>query len=274
MELGFLTEYSKERMEFAGKEGFDGIALSDGGPGAEFDVVSITEDKIREIREIADRNHIVITAVAYYTSHIEEAQIQRFRSTIQVAAKLGAKVAATLANGAPDVKPEENFPVVKQVFSEYVKLAEDVGLKIGLENSYQMGRYPENIAFNPLWWGRLFDAVPSEALGLEFDPSHLVATQIDYMKALRESGSRIVHFHAKDTEINREVLGRNGIYGGGWRRYRIPGWGDIDWKRIFSALVDIGYDYAMVIEHEDPIFTGERYDEGLRRGLKFLGQFV
>ena len=83
-----------------------------------------------------------------------------------------------------------------------------------------------------------------------------------------------MHFHAKDMEINREALGRNGIYGGGWRRYRIPGWGDIDWKRIFSALVDIGYDYAMVIEHEDPIFTGERHDEGLRRGLKYLRQFV
>lgn len=212
--------------------------------------------------------------LAYYTKHTEKAEIERFRSTIQVAAKLGARVAATLANGAPDVKPEENFPAVKKVFSEYVKLAEDVGVKIGLENSYQMARYPENIAFNPVWWGKLFDAVPSEALGLEFDPSHLVATEIDYLKALKDFGSKIVHFHAKDTEIDNDTLRNCGIYGGGWRRYRIPGWGDINWQKIFSLLVDIGYDYAMVIEHEDPVFVGQRYDEGLRRGLKFLRQFV
>ncbi|HID96559.1 MAG TPA: hypothetical protein EYP53_10975 [Candidatus Latescibacteria bacterium] len=115
MKLGFSTEYSQERMEFAGKEGFDCISLADGGPGAEFDVMSITEDKIKEIKEIADRNNIAITAVAYYTHHTEEERIERFRRTIQV----GAKVAATLANGAPDVKPEENFPVVRKVFSEY-----------------------------------------------------------------------------------------------------------------------------------------------------------
>ena len=109
---------------------------------------------------------------------------------------------------------------------------------------------------------------------MEFDPSHLVVTGIDYLKALRDFGSKIVHFHAKDTEIDRETLGNCGIYGKGWWRFRIPGWGDINWQKIFSLLLDIGYDYAMVIEHEDPVFTGERNDEGLRRGLKVLRQFV
>jgi len=130
MKLGFLTGYSRERIEFARREGFDCVSLVDGGPGAEFDVVSIAEDKIKEIREIADRNHIAITAVAYYTHHIEEAQIQRFRSTIQVAAKLGAKVAATFAGGAPNLKPEENFPRFKEVFSEYTRWQRTWGLKL------------------------------------------------------------------------------------------------------------------------------------------------
>jgi len=274
MKLGFLTGYSRERIEFARREGFDCVSLVDGGPGAEFDVVSIAEDKIKEIREIADRNHIAITAVAYYTHHIEEAQIQRFRSTIQVAAKLGAKVAATFAGGAPNLKPEENFPRFKEVFSEYTRLAEDVGVKIALENCPCMARYPENIAFNPVWWERIFDAIPSEALGLEFDPSHLVVTGIDYLKALKDFGSKIFHFHAKDAEIDREALRNCGIYGEGWWRFRIPGLGDINWRKIFSVLLDVGYDYAMVIEHEDPVFRGERYDEGLRRGLRYLRQLV
>jgi len=97
-------------------------------------VYNIPQGQIEEIKEVADRNHIAITAVAYYTHHIEEAQIERFRSTIQVAAKLSAKVAATLAGGAPNLKPEENFPTFKEVFSECTRLAEDVGVKIALEN--------------------------------------------------------------------------------------------------------------------------------------------
>jgi sugar phosphate isomerase/epimerase len=90
--------------------------------------------------------------------------------------------------------------------------------------------------------------------------------------------------HAKDTEIMKDKLDKYGIIGrqidnssgwnAGWWRYRIPGWGQIDWKEIFKALNDIKYDRSMVIEHEDPVFGGKRTDEGLKLGLRYLRQFM
>ena len=86
--------------------------------------------------------------------------------------------------------------------------------------------------------------------------------------------SRVYAVHAKDTEILEEQLGYKGIFGQGWWRYRIPGWGMIDWKLIFCALNDVGYNDSIVIEHEDPVFGEERTDEGLKLGLKFLRNFM
>ena len=59
-----------------------------------------------------------------------------------------------------------------------------------------------NLAHNPELWDLLFDAVPSPALGLSFDPSHLVWLHIPNIPdVIRAYGSRIYHFDGKDTEI-------------------------------------------------------------------------
>jgi sugar phosphate isomerase/epimerase len=120
----------------------------------------------------------------------------------------------------------------------------------------------------------MFEAVPSDALGLEFDPSHLVWQQIDYLDALYHFRDRIYHVHAKDTEIVPSVLAKVGIFGSGWWRYRIPGLGIVDWSAFLSALYEIGYDGGVAIEHEDPVFTGERFEMGLVLGYNTLAPLI
>jgi len=121
----------------------------------------------------------------------------------------------------------------------------------------------------------MFKVIPSKALGLEFDPSHLVFQFIDYLDAARKFGSRIYHTHCKDTEILYDRLGYVGYTGEGWWRFRMPGLGDVDWKRLITTLQDVGYDYVLSIEHEDPLYHGE---EGFRKGLvvarRHLAQFL
>jgi sugar phosphate isomerase/epimerase len=115
----------------------------------------------------------------------------------------------------------------------------------------------------------MFSAVPSKALGLEFDPSHLHWQGIDYIRALYEFKDRIYHVHAKDTEMLPERRYRGGI-NGDYFRFRIPGYGEITWPRLISALDEIGYSGDIAIEHEDPVYWNERFDEGLDRGWQVL----
>jgi len=150
------------------------------------------------------------------------------------------------------------------------KKATDRGVQVAIENCPHGGH---NIANSPTMWQRMFDAVPSEAIGLQYDPSHLVWQGIDPIAPIHEFASRIYAFHAKDTQLDNEILKREGILGSGWWRYRVPGYGQIDWQRIFGALADIGYKGDVVIEHEDPVFENELFEQGLRLGLRHLRKF-
>jgi sugar phosphate isomerase/epimerase len=93
---------------------------------------------------------------------------------------------------------------------------------------------------------------------------------VDYVRVIHQFADRMVFMHAKDTEVMKERLGQVSIYGDGWWRYRMPGMGQVNWEAIAQALAEIGYWAGMVIEHEDPVFEGERFEEGLSLGLRFL----
>ena len=118
-------------------------------------------------------------------------------------------------------------------------------------------------------------------IGINFDPANIVIMGIDPVIFVQELGDRIYHAHAKDGEVVEHNVRRSGLQAQGkWDRidrgfrFRIPGWGDVDWKKVFIALNDIGFDKDVIIEHEDPVFGGDRTEEGLTRGLRFLKGFM
>jgi len=130
---------------------------------------------------------------------------------------------------------------------------------------------------SPATWDAWFEAVPSDALGIEFDPSHLAWQGIDYLRALREYRARVYHVHAKDSEPLPENRYRYGVNGPTYR-FRIPGYGEINWTAFITALNELGYDGGVAIEHEDDIYGwhtgGELYDEGLVRGWQTLDPLI
>ena len=96
---------------------------------------------------------------------------------------------------------------------------------------------------------------------------------MDPYKPIVDFKEKIVHIHAKDTEILSEVLNEKGILTDfSWWRHRLPGWGALDWRRIFSLLMEIDYQGVVSIEHEDPLFTGtkEKVTEGLSMAKQHL----
>jgi sugar phosphate isomerase/epimerase len=142
--------------------------------------------------------------------------------------------------------------------------------------------HPGFVVYNPATLLRLREAC-GETVGANFDPSHLFWQGIDIETAIAELGraGAIYHVHAKDTGINQQNTARNGVLDTtpldkvdrrSWV-FRTVGYGhgELDWKRIFTALRLVGYEGAISIEHEDALFS---VDEGFHKCVEFLRQVM
>jgi sugar phosphate isomerase/epimerase len=271
-EVRLSDGYSEERVKFAKAAGFTCLELT-AGEGGPLDPRT-NSDNLSRIKDVLGENGIAVSAIAAYQNHLEPGKepqrAEFFRAVLEMAPKLGCNVVATMsgavsanAYGAGDLS--KSLDTFETVFSENARVAEANGVKIAFEN------WPgsPNCAYSPANWDALFNAVPSEALGLEYDPSHLARLMIDYIKPIKRFGSRIHHVHAKDTTMKTDVLNEVGYNGDGWWHYSIPGEGVVDWSAFFNELRDIGYNGDVDIEHEDPNYLDDKFDEGLHLGYKF-----
>jgi sugar phosphate isomerase/epimerase len=168
------------------------------------------------------------------------------------------------------------------VWKPLVQFAEDHGRRIGIENCpmlFTKDEWPggKNLAHSPAIWRRMFEDIPSESFGLNFDPSHLVWQQIDYVGPLYEFRDRIFHVHAKDAKVDKAKLNDVGILATPlrWHFPKLPGLGDVEWGKFLSALTDIGYRGPVCIEVEDRAFEPEldRRKAALRLSRNYLSQY-
>lgn len=241
------------------------------------DLAAIVRDGPDAVRRILDAHDVEIVSLAPMLNlltpdaELQERRIAAFRQTIDAAVVLGVNRVVTYAGsafgmffyGLPAVGPHhplnhvlENVARFATVYTPLAAYAEERGVRIGFETAARGGG-EGNLAHNPELWDMLFDAVPSPALGLSFDPSHLIWLHIpDIPGIIRQYGARIHHFDGKDCEIMPERLARQGILGNNWWRYRLPGLGMVDWRMVLSALKETGYDGPIAIENEDPLFLG------------------
>jgi sugar phosphate isomerase/epimerase len=146
------------------------------------------------------------------------------------------------------------------------------GIRLGFE------MHPGFVVHNPRTLLRLRDAC-GESVGANLDPSHLFWQGIDVEHAIDELGraGAIFHTHAKDTALHPRNAPLNGVLdtvpmGRVTERawiFRTVGYGhgELDWRRILTALRMAGYDDVLSIEHEDALLS---IDEGFRRGVAFL----
>jgi sugar phosphate isomerase/epimerase len=118
----------------------------------------------------------------------------------------------------------------------------------------------------------LLDGNPS--WGFNLDPANLLLAGVDPALFVQELGARVKHVHAKDGELVAHNAARSGLLAHGpWHRpergfrFRIPGWGDVPWKRLISTLALAGYDGYLAIENEDPVFEPH---EGLAKAVREL----
>ena len=110
--------------------------------------------------------------------------------------------------------------------------------------------------------------------GFNLDPANLMLAGVDPVLFVQELGWRILHVHAKDGELVAHNARRSGLLAhGAWDRkdrgfrFRVPGWGDVPWKRLISELQLADYKGYLAIENEDPIFHPL---DGLRKAVAEL----
>jgi sugar phosphate isomerase/epimerase len=225
-----------------------------------------------------ERTGLEISSLAYYPNNLhrdegarEEANTH-LKKVVDAATALGVPIVGTFVGRDKDRSLGENFDVFREVWPPLVEYAGERGITIAIENCpmiFSSDEWPggNNLAYAPTIWDEMFSIVPSENFGLNLDPSHLVWLQIDYERVVRDYASRIVHVHAKDLEIDRDGLYRNGTLssGIGWQVPRLPGLGEVRWNRFIAALYRAGYDYVVSIEHEDRRFEGT--EELVKRGF-------
>ena len=274
MFVGLLTaplrDWSfKKVVEWASKNGFKGLEVPVSPSSSQLDIDRVLNGGADEIKRLLAENNIKITGLAFYSIKIlEDPEDQKFlKRMIEAASALGVDVVCTFSGRPMDGKDREktlreDFP---EVFGPIVDEAKDHGVKIALENWFGTNLQGLN------HFQAVVDALPSDNLGFNFDPSHLFWQQIDYIEAVHRFGDRIFHTHAKDTEILPFRLREVGVLGSEWWRYRIPGWGGINWRSYITALREVGYDYVLSIEHEDRFFGPE---EGFIKGKEYLERLI
>jgi len=108
-----------------------------------------------------------------------------------------------------------------------------------------------------------------------YDPSHFVLQCLDYVQYIDHYHERIKAFHVKDAEFNS--TGKQGTFGGyqNWAdragRYRSPGDGQVDFKRIFSKLTQYDFKGWAVMEWECCI---KHPEDGAREGAAFIKDHI
>jgi sugar phosphate isomerase/epimerase len=279
MKLGFLTDKIQD-IPKARRLGFQAIELNSAALG-QAGTGPLDRAKTNEAAKLAADEGIAITALAYYdvawAPPAPDQFTAAFERVFDAAEILGVSVVAAMSGFNPELKFEENLNLWTERFAPVAEIAESRNLRIAFENWMGFGgplpHKPCNFGGCPGVWEEWFKRVPSKALGIEFDPSHLYWQGIDHIRALKEFKDRVYHVHAKDTEMLPAEIYRWGANGRTYR-FRVPGYGEIDWTQFVAALDEIGYSGGLAIEHEDPIYSGDRFDEGLARGWQVLNSLI
>ena len=120
----------------------------------------------------------------------------------------------------------------------------------------------------------MFEEIPSDHFGLNYDPSHMIWQQMDYLRPIQEFSSKLFHVHAKDVRVDKFRLDEVGILATPLQYHvpKLPGLGDVDWGLFFSVLSDVGYSGPVCIEVEDRAYEGSQASR--KNGLIQSGRYL
>jgi len=302
MKLGFVSAILAEQslddvLAFAATEGFDCVELMCWPVGkaerkfagvTHVDVTRFSRAQADDVRGQCDSYGIEISGLGYYPNPLDpnpevaQVAVGHIKKVIKATPLLGLTQVNTFVGRDWRTSVDENWPRFLKTWKPLVALAEDNGVRIGIENCpmfFTKDEWPggKNLFTTPAIWQRAFNDIPSDSFGLNYDPSHFILQQMDPLLPLKEFESKLFHVHAKDVRIRRDRLNQVGIFANPleWHQPRIPGYGDLDWSKFMAALMDTAYRGPVCIEVEDDTFgkTLEGREWALRTARNVLMPF-
>lgn len=302
--VAFGSMQFEEALDYVKSVGVEAVEIGTGNyPGnahCDPDKLLASEDERKKLLKAVESRGLVISALSCHGNPLHpdkefaKANHEIHRKTVELAQKLGVERVINFS-GCPGDSPNAKYPnwvtcawppdfaeivkwqweeVVIPYWKEEAKFAKDHGVKICFE------MHPGFVVYNPETLLKLRDAC-GDALGANFDPSHLFWQGIDPVYAIRKLGDAIYHVHAKDCKIDPINTQTNGVLD--TKRYtdeinrswifRTIGYGHDaqTWKDLVSNLRLVGYDWVLSIEHEDSLMS---QNEGFEKAVAFLKDVV
>lgn len=253
------------------------------------DIAQPNAQNLARIQQVVAETGVAISGLGYYPNclapDLEEARnsVEHLCGLIRAAAEFGIDKVNTFIGRDYTLSVDDNWPRMLETWKPIVGLAEELGIRIGIENCpmlFSKDEWPggKNLATSPAIWSRLFEDLGSSSLGLNYDPSHMVWQQMDYLKPIRDFADRIFHAHAKDVRLDQHRLDQVGILAHPLEYHtpKLPGLGEVQWGKFFSTLQDAGYDGPVCVEVEDRAYEGSLEDRvaSLQQSHRYLRNFI
>jgi sugar phosphate isomerase/epimerase len=249
-----------------------------------------------EVNAALDGSGAIVSSLGIFGNPLESEAgdletLRGWEACIDNASLFGCDIVAGFTGRLRNKPIDESIPRFTKVFGDLAKRAEDKGVRIAFENcdmggTWQTGDY--NIAHNPTAWEMMFNAVPSDALGLEWEPCHQMVSLIDPMPQLRKWIGKVYHVHGKDATVHWDVVREFGVHSSvhedvalehgvqtvpPFAYHRTPGFGDSNWTDVISDLRKGGYKGCIDIEGwHDPVYHGDLEMTGQVHSLNYLKQ--
>ena len=234
----------------------------------------------KQVKEALGDSGAVISTIGIFGNPLGDRPLDiearaGWQRLIDAAYLFNCDIVSGFAGRVVDKPIYESIPRYAEVFGPLAARAADKGVRLAFENCEMGGDWQRgdwNIAHGPAAWELMFNAIPSENVGLEWEPCHQMIKLVDPMPQLRKWVNKIFHLHGKDATILWDVVREQGI--GGPKEFafnRTPGFGDSNWTDIISELRRGGFSGSIDIEGwHDPVYRKELEMTGQVHGLNYL----
>jgi sugar phosphate isomerase/epimerase len=253
------------------------------------DTENLTKEQAGEYKTYAAEKKVAISALAYYPNPLDEnlekrqLVIDHIYSVIDAAKLMEINLVTTFIGRMPSKTISENLKEVEKVWKPILAYAEKQKVKIAIENCpmlFTEDEWPggQNLMTTPALFRKIFDLLDSDYLGLNYDPSHFVWQQMDYLAPIYEFNDKLFHVHYKDIKVYWNKLQKVGVMATPleYMSPKLPGLGDVDWGKYVSALTDVGYSGYTCIEVEDRAYESDYEDvkRSIKQSTHYLRNFV